>query len=76
MRIELTPTRDILFERGSDMKQFWCGAVVPNCTKHFSASTEGEIIEQVAEHAREDHGMAEVPAEIVERVRSLIQDAV
>ena len=56
------------------MKQFWCGAVVPNCTKRFSASTEIEILQQVAEHARTDHGMQEVPEEVVEKVRALIQE--
>ena len=54
------------------MKSFSCGSVVPGCTAHFSASTEEGILEQVARHAREDHGMTDVPAELVQQVRSNI----
>jgi predicted small metal-binding protein len=57
------------------MKQFSCGAVVPGCTASFHGESEAEILRQVAVHAREDHGMAEVPAEVVERVRAAIVDA-
>ncbi len=54
------------------MKSFSCGSVVPGCTAQFSASTEEGILEQVARHAREDHGMTDVPAELVQQVRSHI----
>ena len=50
------------------MKTFVCGAVVPGCTATFTADTEEEILEQVARHAREDHGLPEVPEELVRRV--------
>jgi predicted small metal-binding protein len=54
------------------MKQFSCGAVVPGCTARFSAETDDEILTQVAQHAKEDHGMDDVPDEVVEKVRSEI----
>ena len=57
------------------MKQFSCGAVVPGCTASFSAESEQEILSQVAEHARADHGMDDVPPEVVEQVRANITDA-
>jgi predicted small metal-binding protein len=50
------------------MKTFACGAVVPGCTATFTAETEDGILEQVARHAREDHGMTEVPDELVTQV--------
>jgi predicted small metal-binding protein len=50
------------------MKAFACGAVVPGCTASFTADTEDDILEQVARHARDDHGLPEVPAELVEQV--------
>lgn len=56
------------------MKQFSCGAVVPGCTASFSAESEQEILSQVAEHARADHGMDDVPPEVVEKVRAEIVD--
>ena len=55
------------------MKQFSCGDVVPGCKAHFQAATEEEILGQVAGHAQQDHGMTEIPASLVEHVRSLIQ---
>ncbi len=54
------------------MKSFSCGAVVPGCTATFTADDEQGILTQVAEHAREDHGLAEVPAELVAQVRENI----
>ena len=56
------------------MKSFACGAVVPNCTASFTGETEGDILAQVAEHARVDHGMTDVPTEVVAQVRAHITD--
>lgn len=56
------------------MKSFSCGAVVPNCTAKFTGDTEADILSQVAEHARADHGMSEVPGEVVEQVRRNIRE--
>jgi predicted small metal-binding protein len=50
------------------VKTFTCGAVVAGCTATFTAETEEEILEQVARHARDDHGMPEVPEELVGQV--------
>ena len=55
------------------MKTFACGAVVPGCTATFAAETEEGILEQVARHAREDHGLPEVPEELVRQVRANLQ---
>ncbi|MEA2177082.1 MAG: hypothetical protein QOG77_379 [Solirubrobacteraceae bacterium] len=54
------------------MKSFACGAVVPGCTATFTAESEDELLGQVATHARDEHGMTEVPAELVEQVRQKI----
>ena len=51
------------------MKQFACGDVVPGCDARFVCSTEEEILARVAAHATGDHGMTEVPAEVVDEVR-------
>ncbi len=55
------------------VKEFSCGDVVPGCTATFTAPSEPEILLQVADHAREDHGMAKVPPELVSQVRSQIR---
>jgi len=56
------------------MKQFYCGAVIPGCQAKFHAKSEGEILQQVAEHAKRDHGLNEVPPQVVAQVRSLIRE--
>jgi len=56
------------------MKAFACGAVVPGCTATFTAGSEEEIIACVAEHALVDHGMSEIPPEVVEQVRENVRE--
>ena len=50
------------------MKTFACGAVVPGCTATFTAETQEGVLEQVAQHARDDHGLPEVPDELIRQV--------
>lgn len=56
------------------MKRFSCGDVVPGCTRVFQGHTEQDILRQVAGHAREGHGMEQVPDALVEQVRAHIHD--
>jgi predicted small metal-binding protein len=46
------------------MKQFSCGDVVPGCNRAFTATDDDSLFAQIAEHARSDHGMAEIPEDI------------
>lgn len=54
------------------MKQFKCGDIVPGCETQFEAESDQEIMEHIAEHARDAHGMDEVPPEVEERIRAAI----
>ncbi len=54
------------------MKHFRCGEIVPGCEWTIAGESEDEILAGVAGHAREAHGMDEVPPEVEDRVRSLI----
>lgn len=56
------------------MKEFFCGAVVPDCTARFEAEDEAAILAKVARHAHDDHGMEHVPDSVVEAVRAQIRD--
>jgi predicted small metal-binding protein len=51
------------------MKHFRCGDVVPGCTRTFTGTDE-DILTQVALHARQDHGLVEIPSELVAQVES------
>jgi predicted small metal-binding protein len=54
------------------MKEFRCGKLVPGCEWRIEGESEREILEEVAVHAREAHGMHEVGPELVAQVRSRI----
>ena len=62
-------------DRKGLMKEFACGDVVPGCVAKFAAGSSDEILERVAAHARDDHGMSEVPADVVAAVLERIHDA-
>jgi predicted small metal-binding protein len=60
----------LLAREGSrPMKSFRCGDVVAGCTRSFTGS-EAEILTQVGLHAQADHGLTEIPDELVAQVRS------
>jgi predicted small metal-binding protein len=54
------------------MKQFACGDVVPGCEARWVCSDDEELLAMVAAHARDDHSLVEIPAELVEQVKSRI----
>lgn len=57
------------------MKHFACGDVVPGCDARFAYPTEDQILGAVAAHAREQHGLTELPDELVAQVRAHIAEA-
>lgn len=56
------------------MKQFACGDVVTGCQAVLRGETEDDVLGQVAEHARTEHQMTEVPPELADKVRSRITE--
>ena len=53
-------------------KSMSCGHVVPGCKFTAEAKTEAELLQKVAVHAREAHGVTEVTPELLSKVRSAI----
>ena len=56
------------------MKEFRCGALMPGCWASFQGESEEEILRQVVVHARQEHGMDEVPPEVVDEIRAGISE--
>ena len=54
------------------MKEFTCGTLVPGCDAKFESDSEAELLDHIAAHARDEHGMDEVPPEIVDKIRASI----
>ena len=51
------------------MKRFACGDVVPGCHARFTAPDESGLFAKIAAHAAADHGLTEIPAELVVQVQ-------
>ncbi len=45
-----------------------------NCGWEASASNVEELMQKIAEHAREAHGITEIPQDLVEKVKSAIKE--
>jgi len=45
-----------------------------DCDFVARGETEEDILSQTVEHAREAHGMSEIPPDLLAKVRSLIRD--
>jgi len=51
-----------------------CRDVGFDCEGVIRAETEEEALKLVAEHAKEVHGMEDVPPEVVEKVRAVMRE--
>ncbi len=56
------------------MKQFRCGDVVPGCQWVTRNDDEQQLFADIHVHARDTHGMDEVPPEVVDAIRNVITD--
>lgn len=56
------------------MKQFKCGDVVLGCDWVTQREDESELFEEIQTHAREAHGMGEVPPEVQDQIQRVITD--
>ena len=56
------------------MKQFRCGDVVLGCEWVTRNDDEKELFEEIEVHARDSHGMDEVPPEVVDQIHGVITD--
>ena len=56
------------------MKEFVCGAMVPSCEAVLEAESEQELLVHIVAHARDAHGMHEVPPEVMDQIKAVITD--
>jgi predicted small metal-binding protein len=55
-------------------KTLKCGDVVPGCKAEFRGSSEQEVLQQAAEHAKTSHNLVNIPPEVLAKVKSAIRD--
>ena len=56
------------------MKQFRCGDVVPGCQWVTRSEDDKELLDAIHSHARDAHGMDEVPPEVVDAIHGVITE--
>ncbi len=56
------------------MKEFRCGDVVPGCQWVARSEDDDGLFVQINSHARDVHGMDEVPAEVEDAIRDKIRE--
>ena len=54
------------------MKEWRCSTVVPECDWVYRGESDQDVLQHAAKHAREVHGMDEIPPEIVDKIRASI----
>ncbi len=52
-----------------------CGDVVPGCDSKLEAGSEDELMAQVADHARDEHGVTEITPELAEQVKGAVKSS-
>ena len=56
------------------MKVFSCGGVIPGCPEVFQAGDTDDLLGAVGGHARRDHGLVEIPPDVLRQVLQQIRD--
>ena len=56
------------------MKQFKCGDVVLGCEWVTRSEDERVLFAEIQAHARDAHGMDEVPPEVVDQINAVITE--
>ena len=51
-----------------------CGDVMPGCSAVMEGKDVAEVMAKGAEHAKKDHGIATLPADMVAKVQAAIKD--
>jgi predicted small metal-binding protein len=51
-----------------------CREVGLDCDFEARGETQQEVLSKAAEHARKDHGLTEIPPELMAKVQSVVHD--
>jgi predicted small metal-binding protein len=57
-----------------NMKSITCRDVGVDCDYAATGETVEEVLQKCGEHARSEHGMTEIPAELADKVKAAIRD--
>jgi len=55
-------------------KVLHCGDLMPGCSAVLEGKDVAEVMAKGAEHAKKDHGIAAIPADMAAKVQAAIKD--
>jgi predicted small metal-binding protein len=55
-------------------KELRCGELMPGCKAVIEGKDEAEVMARGVEHAKKDHGLAQIPPDLAAKVRSAIRE--
>jgi len=55
-------------------KKLSCGDLMTGCNVVIEGKDEAEVMSKAADHAKKDHGIASMPADVAAKVKSAIKD--
>jgi predicted small metal-binding protein len=56
------------------MKELRCSDLNPGCSFRAEGKDVDEVMKKASEHARKDHGMSQIPADIAQKAQAAIRD--
>ena len=56
------------------MKQLRCGDIMPGCQTVIEGQDEAEVMRKGAEHAKDAHGLSQIPPDVGKKVQLAIKD--
>jgi predicted small metal-binding protein len=56
------------------MKELRCSDVNPGCDTRLEGKDEAEVMAKAAEHAKRDHGMAQIPPDVARKAQAAIRE--
>jgi predicted small metal-binding protein len=55
-------------------KELRCGDLMPGCNAVVEGKDVNEVMANVAEHARKDHGLTSIPPDVAAKAQAAIRD--
>lgn len=55
-------------------KVLHCGDLMPGCKAVVEGNNEAEVMAKAVEHAKKDHGMTTIPADVAAKAKAAIKD--
>jgi predicted small metal-binding protein len=52
-----------------------CGDIVDGCQTKLSGASEADVLQQAAQHAADDHGIAEIDDDTLAKVKGAIRSS-